>query len=145
MKQRIVPGQMVDILTLDELKGYFEEAGASRKQARQFRRVNGTMQVSTAGAAQATEDVSPQYDWSIERVTISGPGAVNALVQFYQDEIAPSMMLEVVQVGAAGLYSDSFSNCLHVPANSVLYVAVTGGVANGAVAYNLQVRQVPST
>lgn len=89
------------------------------------------------------EKVSSEFAWRCERVTIAGNGAANALVQLYENQISPLDLLEVIQVGATGVYSDAFSNTLYVPANSQLIIAVSGGVANENVSYNLQIRQLP--
>jgi hypothetical protein len=105
-----------------------------------FHRHRGAIQLSAAGAGSDTADVPNQHDWIMERVAIAGAGAINALVQIFENDTSPSNLLEVIQMGAAGLYSDSFDNRVHVPSLSVVVFSVTGGAANGPVAYNYQIK-----
>lgn len=141
-RHKINPGGYLDIPSLDEIKGLFEQRGGDRARGMQYQRHKGSIKTDANGVGLGTVDVSPQYDWSIERITIAGPGAANALVQVCIDELSASALAEVIQLGATGLYSDSFSNKLFVPANSRLYIGVTGAVASSNITYNLQTRLV---
>ena len=140
MKQLIRPGGTIDALTQDELVKLIP-----RERDVSYWRTKGAFALNAAGGGQDSIDVSSEYDFFMERVCIGGAGAVNALAVIYADGTQASDMIEVVQLGAAGLYSDSFSNCAYVSANSQIIIVVTGGVANGNVQYNYQIRRVRRT
>lgn len=138
MRQIIKPGHPVDFATPSEVESMLSEHMSRNVGA--FHRHRGAIQLNAAGAGSDTVDVPGQHDWIMERICIAGAGAVNALVQIFENDSSPTNLLEVVQVGAAGLYSDSFDNRLHVPSLSVVVFTVTSGIANGPVAYNYQVK-----
>lgn len=145
MRQRIMHGTEIDACTTQEVADIVSRAFASQP-VHSYWRPKGAINLNAAGAGQSSNadlPVSSQYDWRIERITIAGAGAVNALLTFYENAANPGDMLEVMQLGTAGLYSDGFDNTLYVPANSQLLIVVTGGVANGQVNYNLQIKQIP--
>jgi hypothetical protein len=144
MKQIIRHNATIDSATPQEIA----EILASQKQETSvdtYSRIKGTIALNANGAGQSNNadlNVSSQYDWSMERITIGGAGAVNALVAVYENQAQPTDMLEVIQLGTAGLYSDSFSNNIYVPANTQVILTVTGGVASGQVTFNIQIRQI---
>lgn len=141
MKQEIRHGATLETATPAEV-ARIVAAELDTRQVTDYTRRKDIITLDGTGAGQAKLNVSSQYDWRLERITIAGAGAVSALVEFYENQIAPLDLLEVVQLGATGLYSDSFDNTLYLPANSQLFVAVTGGVASLQVTYNLQIRQL---
>lgn len=141
-RHKIAHGATIETATPTEVA----EIIAAQLDARDvvdYTRRKGIIKLSATGTGLAGEQTSPQYDWRCERVTIGGPGAVNALVQFFENQSTSTAdLLEVIQVGAAGLYSDGFSNNLYVPANSTLLIVVTGGVAGLDLSYNVQIKQL---
>jgi hypothetical protein len=139
----------IDGVDLNDPKGFalmFAKVMEEITNQRYFRR-KGAITLNASGAGYTSINVQGQYDWILERVTISGAGAANALVTLYENEATaggadPADTLEVIQLGSVGIYSDAFKNCIFVPSNSHLVIGVTGGVASEQVTYNLQVRMV---
>lgn len=145
-RQKIVHGAEIDTVTPQELAEVIAKA-FEEKRPEQYHRIRGIVNLDANGNGQnrppdESINVPPQYDLLLERVVIGGVGAVNSVVCLYENQVQDTDLLEVIQMGAAGRYSDSFSNNLYIPANSQLFVVVTGGVANGQVTYNLQGRLV---
>lgn len=140
MLTKIRHGAEVDIPTQREIAQIIATA-FDRQQSETYRRMKGSINLDGTGAGVERVRVNTQqYDALLERVTLtSGP---NALFQFYENAQQGSDLLEVVQLGAAGLYSDSFSNNIYIPAGSQLFIAVTGGAANGQATYNLQIKLI---
>lgn len=138
MRQVIKPGHPVEFVTPSEVEAMLSEH--MQRNVGSYHRHRGAIQLNAAGAGTDTIDVPNQHDWIMERIAISGAGAVNAIVQIFENDTSPTNLLEAIQLGTAGLYSDSFDNRLHVPSLSVVVFSVTGGVANGPVAYNYQVK-----
>lgn len=143
MKQKIVPGQTLDIATTSEV-GEAVARALTLQNVTEYQRYKGSILLNAAGIGQVDETqavrASAQYDLILTRVAIGGGGvAAGALVLFYENSSASEAdLLEVIQLGAGGRYSDSFANQLYLPANSKLIIAVSGGPANGVVSYNLQ-------
>lgn len=141
-EQRIVHGLTLDVATPAEVAAIVSRE-LDKRTGDDYTRRPGVVQLNAAGFGNASEDVSPRYNWVCERITIGGNGAPNALVQLFEnDSNSTANLLEVVQVGVGGLYSDGFSNNIWVPANSQLVIAVSGGVAGGQVTYRLQIKRV---
>jgi hypothetical protein len=138
MRQIIKPGHPVEFATPSEVESIVSEH--IQRNVGAFHRHRGAIQLNAAGAGSDIIDVPPQHDWIMERIAIAGAGAVSALVQIFENDQSPSNLLEVIQMGTAGLYSDSFDNRIHVPSLSVVVFTVTLGVANGPVAYNYQIK-----
>lgn len=140
MKQQIKPGATLDIPTTQEMAVMIAGAFDSQR-GDTYRRLKGSIQLDGTGAGTDSINVkAPRlYDIILERVSCTG---VNALFQFFENQNNPSDLLEVVQVGAAGLYSDAFSNCIFLPAGSALVVQVTGGPASGSATYNIQAKLI---
>ena len=107
----------------------------------QFHREKGAINLDAGGAGSAALDVSPQFDWILERLTATA--AANGLVQLFENNNSPADLLEVAQLSAAGLYSDAFAGRLFVPAGSRLIIVVSSGGANGQATFNLQIRLQP--
>jgi hypothetical protein len=135
------PGATIETVTPDELDTAITVALDARA-VEDYTRRKDIITLDGNGAGSTVELVSPQYDWRIERVTLGGAGAAGALVQIYENQQNPMDLLEVIQLGTAGIYSDGFDNSLYVPAAAQIVIAVTGGVANRQVTYNLQIRQL---
>jgi hypothetical protein len=143
VKQKIAHGALIDTVTPAEL-GAALRGSQDRSEDYQRHRKKGIIQLDANGAGKDAIHVSRQYNWRMERVTIGGAGAVNALlVLFESDSTSDADMLEVIQVGTAGRYSDSFSNNIWVPAGNRLILQATGGVPSGQITFNFQVRLVP--
>lgn len=146
MRQRVVHGATLDIATPSEVASIVDALTANVQE--NYTRRKGVVALNASGNGQASDEdlvVSAQYDWLCQRVTLGGgPLAANALVSFYENDAgSDANLLEVVQLGTAGKYSDSFSNEMYVPANSKLIIAVTGGPAtDGQVTYNIQIRYI---
>lgn len=142
MRYTIRHGSEIEAATPGEVAAIIASAFDTRSSV-DYRRPKGLVSLDGSGNGAATvEKVSSQYDWVCERLTLAGNGAAGALVQFFENSASDLDLLEVVQIGAAGLYSDSYSNSLYLPANSQLVIQVTGGTPNGQVSYNLQLRQL---
>lgn len=150
MRQRISHGAEIDAATPDEVARIVAAANA-RQGPREYRRLKGIINLNATGTGQTTPQangdlvVPSQYDLLLERVTFGGTGAANALIGVYENQVADTDLLEIAQLGAAGKYSDSFSNRIYVTANSVIYIAVTGGVASLQVTYNMQGRLIKAS
>lgn len=138
MRQIIKPGHPVEFCTPSEVEAMLSEH--MQRNVGAFHRHRGAMQLNAAGAGSDSEDVPGQHDWIMERITVAGAGAVSALIQIFENDTSPTNLLEVIQMGTAGLYSDSFDNRIHVPSLSAVVFTVTAGVANGPVAYNYQIK-----
>lgn len=136
MRQRIVHGGTIEAATHDEI-GQAVARAFELSAVEDYERKKGVIALDGTGAGVATLAVSAQYDWLMERVTLTG---ANALVQIFENSQQGTDLLEVVQLGAAGLYSDSFANRLYVTANSQVVVAASGGPANGQVTFNFQIK-----
>lgn len=140
MKQRIAHGATIDAATPEEVAAIFSRVRDQRDDV-DYHREKGIINLDAAGKGVRAVHVSRQYNWRMERVAIGGPGAVNALVTINEsDSGSDADMLEVIQLGTAGRYSDSFSNSLWVPAGQRIWLVVTGGAASGQVMFNFQVR-----
>lgn len=139
MRQRITHGATIDAATPAEVAHIFTESRESR-QIEEHHREKGTIQLNAAGAGQGSLNVSSEYDWMCERVTLVANPAAAALVAFYESQQLPADLLEVIGLGGVGMYSDSFDNTMWVPSNSTLLIVVTGGTALGQLSYNIQVR-----
>lgn len=142
--QTIRHGGKISAATPEEVSNIFARERAERV-TQAYHREKGIVQLDATGAGSKSIDVSAQYDWIMERVTVSTNPAAGALIGIYENQIQNSDLLEIIQLGTAGLYSDGFDNRLWVPANSVLVVSVTSGAANGQAAYNWQIKLVPAT
>lgn len=146
MRQKISHGAEIDAATPAEVAAII--AGVfDRKAPTEYRRLKGIINLNAAGAgstAAADLLVPSQYDLLLERVAFGGNGGANALVGVYENQASDTDLLEIVQMGAIGKYSDSFSNCIYLTANSSVLIAVTGGVANLQVTYNMQGRLIPA-
>lgn len=140
MRQLLKHGATIEAATPAEVADIIA-ATLDTQRSIDYYPIKGTIDLDASGNGQvALERVSPQYDWLMERVAIAGPGAVSALVAIFEGTTNPSDMREVIQMGAAGMYSDSFSNDMWIPGNSMVIVSVTAGVASEQLAYNFQVR-----
>ena len=145
MRQRVVPGGEIDVATPAEIATLIARAFESQF-VEEYERKKGVIALDASGNGQTGPAhglvVSAQYDWLCERVTLGGgANAASALITFAENQAGTDTdMLEVVQLGTAGRYSDSFKNGMYVTANSVLVITVAGGPANGAVTFNLQIR-----
>lgn len=141
----MVPGGELDIATPTEV-GLIIARALEEQRVVRYERKKGVIQLDANGNGVTAPpvhvlDVPSQYDWSLERVAIGGGTlAANALVSIYENQAVDTDLLEVIQLGAAGKYSDSFSNCAYITANSILIIGVSGGPANGQVTFNLQIR-----
>lgn len=138
MRQVIRPGREVEFATPSEIEAMLSEH--MQRNVGSYHKHRGALQLNGSGVGSDSIDVPGQHDWIMERITISGAGAVNALVQIFENDTSPTNLIEVVQLGTAGLYSDSFDNRVHVPSLSVVVFTVSAGVANGPVAYNYQIK-----
>jgi hypothetical protein len=138
MRQVIKPGHPVEFVTPSEVEAMLTEH--MQRNVGSFHRHRGAFQVGAGGTGSDSIDVPPQHDWIMERVAIAGAGTVNAIIQIFENDTSPSNLLEVIQLGTAGLYSDSFDNRMHVPSLSTVLFTISGGVAGGAVAYNYQIK-----
>lgn len=135
MKQRIAHGAEIDAVTPDELR----EELAHLHHHDLWHVEKGVIDLS-AGVGNKPIKVSGEYDWLMKRATIGGAGAVNALVLISEnDSGSDADLLEVIQVGASGRYSDAFSNDLWIPAKTKLIVSVSNGAA-GQVTFNFRVK-----
>ena|SRR5487761_130339 len=132
-------GATIDATTTAETAAIIA-AAFEHQNADEYWREKGAILLDGTGAGNTLLKVSSQYDWLLERVTLTG---VNALVSIYENQVAGADLLEVVQIGAVGLYSDSFSNILWVPANSQVVISVSGGPSNGQMTFNLQIKLKP--
>lgn len=148
MRQRISHGADIDTATPAEVAGIVA-AAFERKRPSEYHRSKGIINLTAAGAGTTQGQdviVPPQYDMLLERVTIGGGGAPSALICIYENhDSSDADLLEVIQMGTVGKYSDSFSNCVYITAHSAIRITVTGGVANLQITYNLQARLIPST
>lgn len=146
MRQRIAHGADIEAATPKEIADIIA-AAFDRKAPSEYRRLKGIVNLNASGAGQtAVADllVPSQYDLLLERIALGGNGAANALVVIYENQAQDTDLLEVVQLGTVGKYSDSFSNCVYLTANSSILIVVSGGVANLQIAYNLQGRLIPA-
>jgi hypothetical protein len=140
MRQRIAHGAELDIATPAEIAAIF----ANQKRdddIEYYTRFRSTF-LNGSGTTTDSVKVPSQYDWLLERISVAGPGAVNALVGVYENEVVNSTLLEIIQLGSAGFYTDSFSNNLYVPANSQIVFAVVTGVAGQQISYNYQIKMI---
>lgn len=141
MRQRIAHGATIDTATPDEVAALI--AGAfDRRDDYDFKREPGTVNLDANGNGTKTLHLTRQYAWLCERVALTTQPAAAALIALYHNQVQGSDLAEVVQLGAAGMYSDSFSNRLYVPAGSQLVIAVTGGAANGQATFSIQIRLI---
>jgi hypothetical protein len=141
-KQRVTPGGTIDTVTPAELGEAIANA-FSYQAVEEYDRHKGVVLLDANGAGHSIIGIKvpSHYDYFFERVAIGGGAqAANALILMCENEISDVQLLEVIQLGGAGYYSDSFSNDIHVPAGSVVKLGITGGPANGQVTYNMQVR-----
>jgi hypothetical protein len=153
MKFALKPGAEIETTTPQETAELISKALDRRSIVNYTRRKNIiTLNASgnsptnvTQASGGGVEKVSSGYYWRVERLTIGGPGAVNAIVELYENQISDVDLLEVVGLGSAGKYSDAFDNSLYIPANSQILIVVTGGVPNSQVTYNMQIREEPWT
>lgn len=145
-KQIIRPGGAIDCVTTDEMTAAIT-AALNRQRPQQYKRQKGIIALDANGNGQSANGdfiVPSQFDIKIERIVIGGPGAANALVCIYENQVNDADMVSVIQMGAAGKYSDGFSNCIYLPANTQVIIAVTGGAVGLQVLYNIQARLIPN-
>lgn len=139
-RQMVRPGGSLDIATPQEMADLIA-AAFSQHQNEHYRREKGVVNLDGTGAGQDGKVVAPRlYDYVLERVTASA--AAGAVISFYENQQANTDLLESVTIPASGLYSDSFSNSLFLPAGSKLLVVVSAGGANGQATYNLQIKMI---
>lgn len=123
-------------------------AAFSRKEATQYRRPKGIINITAAGTGQTADPdlvIPSQYDMLLERVTFGGNALIlNTTIGVYENQVADTDLLEWVQINASLKYSDSFSNRMYITANSKIIIAVTGATPNLQVTYNLQGRLIPA-
>lgn len=143
MRQVVHAGRSIEVATPEEVANIIA-ASFSRRDSQEYTRLRGAVQLDVNGAGTDTNDVPAQYDWVIERVAFQFSTNIVATVMLWENE--PSVgtnLLAVMQSNALGLYSDGFSNRIHVPANSKIVVQALAGGANGGLGYNLQVQMQP--
>lgn len=142
MRTRIVPGAEVDVPTTAEVGQLIVQAFEAQRQE-MYRREKSSIVLDGTGAGTTIFKLTRLYDWVCERVTISA-GAGGA-VEFYENQVADTDLLEDITLNARGRYSDSFSNNLFIPAGSQLFVVFAGAGNNGLASVNLQVRLIRAT
>lgn len=136
-KQRVVAGGEIDAVTSDEIAALIR--ALVEDQSDRYAREHGAVPLSAGGGGTDRHvQISPSYDVCFDSVTIGGgASAANALVLFYaNDENSDTNLVGVVQLGAAGRYSDT-KPVMYLPANTRLVTVVSGGPANGQVTFNL--------
>lgn len=105
-----------------------------------YLRRNVSVQLDAAGNGTLTLQVPQGYDYILQRVTLTTGGG--GTVVFYIDIPQNTNVVEVVGVGASGLYSDSFANNIFVPGGSSLITSFLGAGANAQATANLQIKQI---
>jgi len=140
MRQRLAPGAEIDAATPDEVEQRIK-AALDRHQQTNRRSEKNAVQLDGTGSGTGKFALSRLYDAELERVTVTG--AANGLVQIYANNPnSGTDMLEVIQLGALGLYSDSFSNNIWVPAGTQIFVVCSNGTPNGQMTYNIQMQLI---
>jgi hypothetical protein len=139
MKQRISHGATVDATTPDEVARIIAAAFDTRQDYDYHREV-GAINLDGTGAGSQARHLTRQYAWLCERIAVTA--GANALITLYHNQQQGTDLVEVIQLGAAGMYSDSFANNLYVPAGSRLLIVCSGGAANGQMTYNIQARLI---
>jgi len=147
-RQRIMHGSEVDAATPAEVAQIIAAAFPAQ-HAHEYRRFKGAIQLNAAGFGQnqVPDDAiyaPPQYDLLLERVSLGGNGALaTTVIGIFENQLSDVDLLEVITIGAALKYSDSFSNNIYVTSNSAIIVSViVAGSPNLQITYNLQGRLV---
>src|SRR5215469_1670384 len=105
--QTIRHGARIDVATSDEVRNAVAAARAvATEGTRLFHIEKGVVSLDGTGAGNRSIDISPQYDWICERVTIQANPAAAALVLLSENQIQPTDLREVIQLGTVGMYSD---------------------------------------
>lgn len=148
-KQMVKHGAVLDTVTTAEMEAAIKR-GLDEVRSNEYRKWKGIIKLDATGAG-TTEGqdidmfIPQQYDASLERLTIGGAGAVNALVTLYENDATSDVnMIEVAQLGTAGKYSGGITNRAYVPSLNRMIIVVVGGVASGQVAFSIQGKLVPN-
>lgn len=141
MRQRIAHGNAIDAATPGEIADIIA-AAFDRQTDYDYHREPGTVNLDANGDGSVTKHLTRQYAWLCERIAVTTQPAAAAIVALYHNQVQGSDLAEVISLGAAGMYSDSFSNRLYVPAGSHLVITCTGGTANGQLTYSIQTRLI---
>lgn len=147
MRQTIAHGKEIDVATPSEVAELIS-AQFARRRPEQYRREKGIIDLDANGNGSTHHGivVSSQYDLLLERITFGGNGLLAATtIGVYENQVMDTDLLEWVVIGPSLKYSDSFSNCIYVTANSAIMIAVTGGTANLQVTFNAQGRLIPAS
>lgn len=138
-QQKVVHGGTIETVTPQELGKIIADAFGERRDT-EYRRHKDTAAADGGGNCVLTVTAPRMYDWICERVTLVGTngGAVN----FFENQQAFPDLMEAVTLNANGLYSDSFSNTMLLPAGSKLLIVFSGITPAAPCSVNLQVRMV---
>lgn len=139
MRQRISHGATIDAATPDEVARLIAAAFDTQRDY-DYHREMGAINLDASGNGSASLYMTRQYAWLMDRVALTAGGP--ALIGFYNHQQQGSDLIEIVQLGSAGMYSDGFSRGAYLPAGNKLLIVCTGGAANGQMTYNLQIRLI---
>lgn len=142
MRQIIKHGAEIDAATPAEVAAIFAKQADRSVNQRYFRYREAMTLDSNGNGTHYARHVSGEYDWIMERISATATPAAAALLALYENEPDSSTLLEVIQLGTVGVYTDAFSNCIYLPSNSRLVLVCAGGTANGQCIFNLQIRMV---
>jgi len=141
MQQTIRHNSTVDAATPREVAEIIA-AAFQRREDLSYHQEKGSISLNASGAGTFALRTGRLYGWLMQRVAITANPAAAALILMYENDPAPSDLREVIQLGTAGLYSDSFDNVLYIPPGSAVTFVVSSGAANGQLSYNLQIQLI---
>lgn len=139
MRQMIAHGGFIDAVTPTELATALAR-GQDRQDDVSWRIFKGAVILDATGAGTTAEKTPRMYDVILERITITG--AVNGLIGIYENQVNGADLREIISLGTAGMYSDSFSNRIYIPAGSSIVLSCSGGPVNGQFTYNMQAKLI---
>lgn len=135
---------MIDTATPGEVAAITAAIGNSLRPTGVARHMEkNSVLLDGTGSGRQQMGIGRMFGWKLARITCATTPPGVATVTFYENEVQPTDLREVVVLPANGLYSDGFDNVLFVPAGSLLIVNVTGGPVNGSLSYNLQIELEP--
>jgi len=141
MEQTIRHGATVNTATPTEVAQIIA-AALQRRTDLTYHQEKGTIALNASGAGTISLRTPRLYGWLMQRVAIYANPAAAALILIYENDPTPADLREVIQLGTAGLYSDSFDNVMYIPPGSAVTFVVTAGGASGQLSYNLQIQLI---
>jgi hypothetical protein len=139
-RQRIIHGKELDVATPQDVAEILARQFDAQSSSAYYR-CRGNLFLDSNGNGTDNKNKAPRsHDWILERIALTTTPAATGVVGIYENQVDPGDLLEIIQFGAGGIYTDSFSNCIFLPAGSSLCVNCVGGPASGQITYNVQVR-----